>query len=138
MLMQQLYNEDWKKWANKGKQKKLISQPFERLNCVNASCGDEVNFSISIEDNRIKDIGFDAKGCSICLGTTAFLSSHLINLQIDDAVFELQKIEGIVLKSELKVENSPLKLFKLLADFPTRINCVLLETKNLLKFFRTL
>lgn len=136
--MQQLYNDEWKEWAKKGKQKKLISQPFETLHCVNRSCGDEVNFSICVEDNRIKDIGFDAKGCSICLGTTAFLSSRLIDLQVEDAISELQNIEEIVLKSELNAENSSLKLFELLADFPTRINCVLLETKNLLKFFRTL
>jgi len=136
--MQQLYNEEWKKWAQAGKLKKQIAQPFISLHCINRSCGDAVDFSISIQDNLIKDIGFDAAGCSICLGTTAFVSEHLKGLSIDTAIIELQKIEEIVAKGGNNEENRPLNLFKLLADFPTRINCVLLETKNLLKFLNAL
>jgi NifU-like protein involved in Fe-S cluster formation len=51
---------------------------------------------------------------------------------------ELQKIEEIVENGELKEENSPLNLFNLIADFPTRLNCVLLETKNLLNFLKAI
>jgi len=136
--MPKLYNEEWKKWAQAGKLKKQITQPYSSIHCVNSSCGDSVDFSISIQDNLIKDIGFEAEGCSICLGTTAFVSQHLINLPINSAIIELQKIEEIVAKGINNEENSHLNLFKLLADFPTRINCVLLETKNLLKFLKAL
>lgn len=136
--MKQLYNDEWKKWASLGKVKKQIAEPFNTLHCVNRSCGDAVDFSIRIQNNLIKDIGFDAVGCSICLGTTAFVSEHLKGLAINQAILELQKINEIVENGHLKEHYSDLMLFELLADFPTRINCVLLETKNLLKFLKAL
>lgn len=136
--MKQLYNDEWKKWAKAAKSVKTISPPFETIHCVNRSCGDTVDFSIKVQNYLIKDIGFDAEGCSICLGTTAFLSNHLNGMSVNQAILELQKIEEIVENGELKEENSPLNLFNLIADFPTRLNCVLLETKNLLNFLKAI
>jgi nitrogen fixation NifU-like protein len=56
----------------------------------NSSCGDEVKFYLQIENNKIKDVKFTAKGCTICKASSVLVSESIIGKNISD-LSELSK-----------------------------------------------
>lgn len=52
---------------------------------LNASCGDEVVVELNIENEIIKDIGYNSSGCIISTGAMSMLSDFLLGKSIDYA-----------------------------------------------------
>jgi len=127
-MSHKLYNETWKSWSNKGKNPHSIKPPFEEFDAVNSSCGDAIRIKIRIQNNQVQALGFEATGCSICLGTIAFLSDYLPGKRMDEAIELLNAIEKTI-NGTLDSKNfNHLSHFKLLQEFPTRVKCVKLST----------
>lgn len=131
--MSELYNERWKYWADQGKRSVHIEHATHQYAVENVKCGDEVAFELAVEGRSIHSIGYRTKGCSICLGTIAFLAEKLSSASLPEAVESLQKLESFLTSPEkLSLEND-WSHFELIKRYPTRVGCVLLPTKALLK-----
>jgi len=46
---------------------------------VNRSCGDQITVDLKIEDDKIKDLKFEANGCAISVASMSLLSDYLLN-----------------------------------------------------------
>lgn len=131
--MSELYNERWKYWADQGKRSVHIEAATHQHAVENVKCGDQVAFELAVQGRSIQAIGYRAKGCSICLGTTAFLAQKLSSASLPEAIESLQKLESFLKSPEkLSLEND-WSHFELIQRYPTRVGCVLLPTKALLK-----
>lgn len=49
------------------------------------SCGDVVEFSIKIEDNKIKDAKFKAFGCGSAIASSSYLTEEVIGKTLEEA-----------------------------------------------------
>ena len=58
----------------------------------NPLCGDEIELFVKLENDSIKKIGFEGKGCAICMASTSMLTEeihgknlkHVLNMQRED------------------------------------------------------
>lgn len=73
-----------------------IKNPTHSSSETNASCGDEIIIYLIVENDRIVDFKFEARGCAISIATISILSDKILNSSIqevlmmsDESVLEL-------------------------------------------------
>jgi len=62
-----------------------LNDPTIHAKEVNPVCGDTIEVYLKIEDNIIKDIRFDAFGCSISIASASRVSDYLKGKTLDKA-----------------------------------------------------
>ncbi len=82
----------------------------------NPICGDELEIGLRIEGGKISKIGFDGKGCAICLSSASILSDMALNKDAKNA-FAITKKQ---LLDEIGIDPGP-----------SRLKCALLSYKVL-------
>ena len=97
---------------------------------VNPLCGDQVNVFFSLDDARVKEVGFEGRGCAICMASASIMTEtvkHLSIVQADQYVTAFCSLAGGE-KSEV-TEGLDLSTLKILAGvkaYPARIKCATL------------
>ena len=97
---------------------------------VNPLCGDQVNVFFSLDDARVKEVGFEGRGCAICMASASIMTEtvkHLSIEQADQYVTAFCSLAGGE-KSEV-TEGLDLSTLKMLAGvkaYPARIKCATL------------
>ncbi len=56
-----------------------LAEPKLSSEEINRSCGDKIIVDLQIEDDEIKNIGFQADGCAISVASMSLLSDYLVN-----------------------------------------------------------
>ena len=100
----------------------------------NSICGDEMEISLIIKDNIVKEVGYQGKSCVYCQASVSLLSRKIKNKKIN----EIKKFINI---SEKLFDNIEINLDKHWRDFNelfdkknnTRKECLLLPIKTFLK-----
>jgi nitrogen fixation NifU-like protein len=108
-----------------------LREPYDaEAHHVNPTCGDEVTLRVHIDDGVVKDVSYDALGCSISQASTSVLTDLLIGRSVADALgvhqefVELMQGRGTVEPDEDVLEDAI--AFAGVAKFPARIKCALL------------
>ena len=97
---------------------------------VNPLCGDQVNVFFSLDDAWVKEVGFEGRGCAICMASASIMTEtvkHLSVVQADQYVTAFCSLAGGE-KSEV-TEGLDLSTLKVLAGvkaYPARIKCATL------------
>ena len=98
---------------------------------VNPLCGDQVNVFFSLDDDAwVKEVGFEGRGCAICMAAASIMTEtvkHLSIEQADQYVTAFCSLAGGE-KSEV-TEGLDLSTLKVLAGvkaYPARIKCATL------------
>ncbi|MEC8963635.1 MAG: SUF system NifU family Fe-S cluster assembly protein, partial [Pseudomonadota bacterium] len=93
---------------------------------VNPLCGDQVNVYFSLDDDAwVKEVGFEGRGCAICMASASIMTEtvkHLSIVQADQYVTAFCSLAGGE-KSEV-TEGLDLSTLKVLAGvkaYPARI-----------------
>ena len=104
----------------------------------NPLCGDEMEISLVIENNIVKDIGYQCKSCIYCQASVSLLSRSVIKEPLEKITNLLKKIESFFNEDfnfleEIKLKNA--KNFKEIMsnDNISRKECLLLPFKTLSK-----
>lgn len=101
---------------------------------MNPACGDEIAMELELENNKVKDLHVDCRGCAISVAS----GSMLAEISKGKTIEELKELSAIV-KKMLKGE--PVTLPKQFGDldalqgvkqFPVRIKCALLAWVTLI------
>lgn len=98
---------------NKGK----IENPDVVIHDSNPLCGDQIDIFLKVEEDQIKDIKFDGKGCAISQASASMLTEMVMNKPLTTA--------KDISKDEI-LENIGLTNLG-----PARIKCALLSLKVL-------
>lgn len=111
---------------------------FGILNCScfskgkNPSCGDELILFIDKEDEQIKDIKFEGKGCAISMASSSLMTQAVKGKTIIEAKEMLKDfVEFIVNNKDLDNKYEPLHIFDGVKKFPLRVKCVLLAWRTM-------
>jgi len=116
---------------------KIIKNHTHKSKNKNPLCGDELEISLIVENNVIKDMGYQCKSCVYCQASVSLLSRKIKDKKIDD-------IKTLVSNGDKLFDNVKVKLEKHWYDFKeildkknlSRKECLLLPIKTLAKALR--
>ena len=113
---------------------KIIKNHTHKYRNKNLLCGDEMEISLIVENNVIKDMGYQCKSCVYCQASVSLLSRKIKDKKIDD-------IKTLVSNGDKLFDNVKVKLEIHWHDFKEILNkknlsrkeCLLLPIKTLAK-----
>ena len=113
---------------------KIIKNHTHKSKNKNPLCGDEMEISLIVENNVIKDMGYQCRSCVYCQASVSLLSRKIKDKKIDD-------IKTLVSNGDKLFDNVKVKLEKHWYDFKeildkknlSRKECLLLPIKTLAK-----
>ena len=117
---------------------KIIDGFTHKSKNKNPLCGDEMEISLVIKNDKIKDIGYQCKSCVYCQASVSLLSRKIKNKDIDE-------IKDFLINCEKLFENTSLGIQKKWKDFLEILNkkniarkeCLLLPIRTVLKALDT-
>ena len=108
-----------------------LRDPFDvEVHHVNPSCGDELTLRVDIDGDTIRDVSYDAEGCSISQASTSVMTDLLIGgsvdraLELHDKFLEMMQSQGRIEPDEDVFEDAI--AFAGVSKFPARVKCALL------------
>ena len=113
---------------------KVIQNFTHKSKHKNPLCGDEMEISLIVKNNVIKDMGYQCKSCIYCQASVSLLSRKVKEKKIND-------IENFISKGEKLFGNVKTSLEKHWKEFKEILNekniarkeCLLLPLKTILK-----
>ena len=126
-LYQEILLDHYKNPHHKG-----LREPFEaEVHHVNPTCGDEVTLRVHLSEGVVKDVSYDALGCSISQAAASVMTDLVIGKTVDEAMeihgefLALMQGKGTVEPDEDVLEDGI--AFAGVAKFPARVKCALLS-----------
>ena len=113
---------------------KVIENFTHKSKNKNPLCGDEMEISLVVKDDIVKDMGYQCKSCVYCQASVSLLSRKIKDKKIDE-------IKRFIASSDSLFENVKTSLEKHWKDFKeildkeniARKECLLLPLKTVLK-----
>lgn len=72
-------------YKNPVKKQRLMS-PTQTVESINTSCGDSIIIDLLIENNIIRDIGWEGKGCAISQAGMSIIAEEIVGKTVDQTV----------------------------------------------------
>jgi nitrogen fixation NifU-like protein len=131
--MDDIYNEiildHYSNPCNRGK----LENPTIIMEGVNPLCGDEISLYLLIENDYIKDVKFDGKGCSISQASASMMTEAIKGNGLSEVVSIIDAFKKMIQGEEVSFDLGDLVAFKGLRKFPSRVKCALLAWNTLQK-----
>ena len=104
----------------------------------NPLCGDEMEISLIVKNDVIKDIGYQCKSCVYCQASVSLLSRKLKNKKIEEIKSFITNGEKLFDDAKVAIEKH-WKDFKEILDKKNmaRKDCLLLPLRTVLKALKT-
>ena len=117
---------------------KIIDGFTHKSKNKNPLCGDEMEISLVVKNDKIKDIGYQCKSCVYCQASVSLLSRKIKNKEIGE-------IKDFLTDCEKLFDNTSLEIQKKWKDFLEILNkkniarkeCLLLPMRTVLKALRS-
>ena len=112
-----------------------LREPFDaEVHHVNPTCGDEVTLRVDVEglgpEALVKDISYDAQGCSISVASTSVLAEEVTGRPVSEALSTFAAMrEMLTSKGQLAGDEDVIGDGVALAGvskYPARVKCALL------------
>jgi len=120
--------------ASRTENNKIVKNFTHKSKHKNPLCGDEMEVSLIVENDEIKDMGYQCKSCVYCQASVSLLSRKIKNKKINE--IKSFVINGEKLFSDVKVTlEKHWKEFKIIFDKKNlaRKECLLLPLRATLK-----
>ena len=113
---------------------KIIEDFTHKSKHKNPLCGDEMEISLIVKNNVIKDMGYQCKSCVYCQASVSLLSRKIKGINIEDIVSFVTHSEKLFDDVKVKIDNH-WKDFKeiFIKKNLNRKECLLLPFRTLLK-----
>ncbi len=109
-----------------------LRDPFEsEVHHVNPTWGDEITLRVHLDDGVVRDVSYDAEGCSISQASASVMTDLVIDKPLTDALaaheafLELMQSRGTIEPDEEVLEDGI--AFAGVSKFPARVKCALLS-----------
>ena len=113
---------------------KIIKNHTHKSKNKNPLCGDEMEISLIVKNDVIKDMGYQCKSCVYCQASVSLLSRKLKNKKIEDITSFITNGEKLFDDAKIAIEKH-WKDFKEILDKKNlaRKECLLLPLRTVLK-----
>ena len=120
--------------ASNTENNKVLDKHTHKSKNKNLICGDEMEISLMVENNKVIDMGYQCKSCVYCQASVSLLSQKIKNKNLDE-------VKKFIETSESMFESTKLVLEKKWNDFLELLNkknisrkeCLLLPMRTVLK-----
>ncbi|HXV35753.1 MAG TPA: SUF system NifU family Fe-S cluster assembly protein [Myxococcota bacterium] len=97
---------------------------------VNPLCGDQLTVYLSVEDDIVKDVGFEGIGCAISTASASLMTESIKGKRIDEVERLFEGFREMV-TADRRAPREPADLGKLavfsgVREFPMRVKCATL------------
>jgi nitrogen fixation NifU-like protein len=108
-----------------------LREPYEaEVHHVNPTCGDEVTLRVHLDGDTVRDVSYEAQGCSISQASTSVMTELLIGHSLDHDLevaanfLEMMQSRGNAEPDEDVLEDAV--AFAGVSKYPARVKCALL------------
>ena len=120
--------------ASNTENNKILDKHTHKSKNKNPICGDEMEISLIVKEDVVKDMGYQCKSCVYCQASVSLLSRKIKNKKVDE-------VKNFVSLSEKIFEDAKFNLSKHWNDFKelfdkkniSRKECLLLPLRTVLK-----
>ena len=113
---------------------KVLKNPTHQSKNKNPICGDEMEISLIVKDDIVKDMGYQCKSCVYCQASVSLLSQKIRNRNIKEIKVFIESAEKMF-DDVMIISDKNWKDFKKLLDKNniSRKECLLLPLKTVFK-----
>ena len=117
---------------------KIIENYTHKSKNKNPLCGDEMEISLIVKDNVVKDMGYQCKSCIYCQASVSLLSREIKDKKIEEIKSFIDLSENLFDDVKTTIEKQ-WKDFKEIFDKKNvaRKECLLLPLRTILKALKT-
>jgi len=120
--------------ASRTENNKIIENYTHKSKSKNPLCGDEMEISLIVKNNTVKDMGYQCKSCVYCQASVSLLSRKIKDKKIEEVKNFLSQDEKLFNDIKINIEKH-WKDFKEIFDKKnlSRKECLLLPLRTVLK-----
>ena len=113
---------------------KIVENYTHKTKHKNPLCGDEMEISLVVKDDIVKDMGYQCKSCVYCQASVSLLSRKIKEKKVDDIKQFIKAGEQLFEDAKVSIEKH-WKDFKEILDKKnlSRKECLLLPLKTIAK-----
>ena len=113
---------------------KILTKHTHKSKNKNPICGDEMEISLIVKNNKIVDMGYQCKSCVYCQASVSLLSQNIKNKDLEEVKNLINNCENIFENTKIILEKKWIN-FKELFDKKniSRKECLLLPMRTVLK-----
>jgi nitrogen fixation protein NifU and related proteins len=97
----------------------------------NPLCGDKVRVFLSLRDDQIEDVAFEATGCAICLASASLMTETVRARPVGEARASISQFDSALSTGGGEGLAGDLAAFGGVSQYPSRIRCAILPWKTL-------
>ena len=101
---------------------------------ANPRCGDEVEIGLYLNGDRVDNVKFRGRGCSVCIASASMMTKAVSGRPVDDARHlcrDMQQWFGQGDGAEVSTPPEGLSALSAVREYPARRRCVLLSWEAL-------
>ncbi|MCI8466764.1 MAG: SUF system NifU family Fe-S cluster assembly protein [Bacilli bacterium] len=83
-------------YQNPRHRKRINDESYEKVNTNNASCIDNLDLYVLIQNGIIEDISFDGEACAISTSSCSIMITNLIGKTVEEAKKYVQNFEAMI------------------------------------------
>lgn len=130
-LYQEIILDHYKSPRNCGR----LEDPDIAHRGYNPLCGDEVELSLIVRDNRVADVRYQGRGCSISQASASMMTEAIKGKSLDEVKEVIDQFKGVMLDRNAEpvegTELGDLEALQGVKKYPVRIKCALLSWNTL-------
>ena len=113
---------------------KVVKNHTHQSKNKNPICGDEMEISLIVKDNKIEDIGYQCRSCVYCQASVSLLSQKIKDMKLSEIKSFIILTEDLFKDTEVKIEAKWQDFKKIMnKNNISRKECLLLPFKTISK-----
>jgi nitrogen fixation NifU-like protein len=125
-MMRELYTQvimdHYRRPRNRGE----LENPDLEEHLLNPLCGDEVTVYAVFDGDRVAEVKFGGRGCSISQASASMMTERLLGKSREEAKREIERFKAMMVGEEEFPEMDDLAALKGVIQYPSRIKCATL------------
>ena len=120
--------------ASNTENNKVINNFTHKSKNKNPICGDEMEISLIVKNNKVLDMGYQCNSCVYCQASVSLLSQKIKNKKLEEIKIFVASCENIFENTKTVIEKSWKDFFELFNKKNiSRKECLLLPLRTVLK-----
>ena len=122
------------KIASNTENHKVVKNHTHQSKNKNPICGDEMEISLIVKDNKIEDMGYQCRSCVYCQASVSLLSQKIKDMKLSEIKSFIILTEDLFKDTEVKIETKWQDFKKIMnKNNISRKECLLLPFKTISK-----
>ena len=120
--------------ASNTENNKILEKHTHKSKNKNPICGDEMEISLLVKNNKVVDMGYECKSCVYCQASVSLLSQNIKEKSLDEIKEFINFCENIFEKTKITFEKKWINFSELFdKKHKSRKECLLLPIRTMKK-----